>query len=62
MKITLGFKVRGLILAAPALMVGMTDLNSLVNLRDGVIITNASGINNFGQVISVSLIPSPSRT
>jgi probable HAF family extracellular repeat protein len=38
---------------------GMTDLNSLVNLPDGVILTQAVGINNNGQVIAMGMIPIP---
>ena len=38
---------------------GMTDLNSLVNLPDGVILTQAVGINDNGQVIAIGVIPIP---
>jgi probable HAF family extracellular repeat protein len=38
--------------------VGMTDLNSLVDLPDGVILTSAEDINNAGQVIA-NAIPEP---
>jgi probable HAF family extracellular repeat protein len=38
--------------------VGMTDLNSLVNVPDGVILTEATGINNSGQVIAIG-VPEP---
>jgi probable HAF family extracellular repeat protein len=38
---------------------GMTDLNSLVNLPDGVVLTEAWDINNVGQVIAVGVIPEP---
>jgi hypothetical protein len=41
----------------------MMDLNSLVNLPEGVILTNAVGINNNGQVIAVmtdvGIVPEP---
>jgi probable HAF family extracellular repeat protein len=37
---------------------GMTDLNSLVHLSEGVVLTTAMGINNKGQVI-VLAIPEP---
>ena len=36
----------------------MTDLNSLVHLSEGVVLTTAMGINNKGQVI-VLAIPEP---
>ena len=32
---------------------GMIDLNSLVNLPDGIILTDARGINNHGQIIAM---------
>ena len=38
---------------------GMMDLNSLVDLPGGVILTEAMGINNAGQVIAVGTIPEP---
>jgi probable HAF family extracellular repeat protein len=38
---------------------GMTDLNSLVDLPGGIILTNAVGINNAGQVIAIGVIPEP---
>lgn len=38
---------------------GMVDLNSLVNLPDGVILTDARDINNLGQVIAIGIIPEP---
>ena len=38
---------------------GMIDLNSLVDLPGGVILTNALGINNVGQVVVVGVIPEP---
>jgi probable HAF family extracellular repeat protein len=41
---------------------GMTDLNSLVKLPDGVVLTDARGINNVDQVVAVgitSAIPEP---
>jgi probable HAF family extracellular repeat protein len=39
--------------------VGMTDLNSLVSQRGGVVLTEAHGINNHGQVAAISTIPEP---
>ena len=39
--------------------VGMTDLNSLVNLRQGVILTSTADINNHGQVIAAGTVPEP---
>jgi probable HAF family extracellular repeat protein len=38
---------------------GMTDLNSLVHLPFGNILTDATGINNRGQIIVVGIIPEP---
>ena len=42
---------------------GMMDLNSLVDLPGGVVLTRATGINNAGQVIAISVpiavIPEP---
>jgi probable HAF family extracellular repeat protein len=38
---------------------GMLDLNSLVDLANGVILTSAAAINNNGQVIAVGVIPEP---
>ena len=38
---------------------GMMDLNSLVDLPGGVILTSAAGINNSGQVIATGTIPEP---
>ncbi|WON75433.1 PEP-CTERM sorting domain-containing protein [Nitrosospira sp. Is2] len=38
---------------------GMMNLNSLVNLPDGLVLTEAYGINNMGQVIAVGIIPEP---
>jgi probable HAF family extracellular repeat protein len=38
---------------------GMIDLNSLVDLPEGVILTSAGGINNAGQVIAMGVIPEP---
>jgi probable HAF family extracellular repeat protein len=38
---------------------GMVDLNSLVDLPEGVILTQAAGINNNGQVIAMGVIPEP---
>lgn len=41
---------------------GMTDLNSLVDLPDGVILTRALDINNKGQVVAIAMassIPEP---
>ena len=37
----------------------MMDLNSLVDVPGGVILTQATGINNAGQVIAVGTIPEP---
>jgi hypothetical protein len=37
----------------------MTDLNSLIDLPDGVVLTLAMGINNNGQMIAIGLIPEP---
>jgi probable HAF family extracellular repeat protein len=37
---------------------GLTDLNSLVDLPQGVVLIGATGINNVGQVIT-TLIPEP---
>jgi probable HAF family extracellular repeat protein len=37
----------------------MMDLNSLVDLPAGVILTNAVGINNLRQVIALGVIPEP---
>jgi probable HAF family extracellular repeat protein len=40
--------------------VGMTDLNTLVNLPDGVVLTEAGGINNRGQLVATAaIIPEP---
>jgi probable HAF family extracellular repeat protein len=39
---------------------GMTDLNSLVDLPKGIILTNATGINNVGQVVAIAIVPEPS--
>jgi probable HAF family extracellular repeat protein len=38
---------------------GMIDLNSLVDLPDGVILKDALDINNAGQVIAIGMIPEP---
>jgi hypothetical protein len=42
---------------------GMTDLNTLVDLPDGVVLTGAMDINNAGHVIAISVpiavIPEP---
>jgi probable HAF family extracellular repeat protein len=38
---------------------GMMDLNSIVNLPDGVVLTEAMDINNVGQVIAIGVIPEP---
>jgi probable HAF family extracellular repeat protein len=38
--------------------VGMTDLNSLVSLP-GVTFTEATAINNHGQVVAIGVIPEP---
>ena len=40
--------------------IGMMDLNSLVDLPEGVIPATATGINNVGQVIVIAMIPEPS--
>jgi probable HAF family extracellular repeat protein len=37
--------------------VGMTDLNSLVSLPVGIVLTDATGINNHGQIIALGSIP-----
>jgi probable HAF family extracellular repeat protein len=39
--------------------VGMTDLNSLVSLPAGVVLSEATAINNAGQVIAISVVPEP---
>jgi probable HAF family extracellular repeat protein len=39
--------------------VGMTDLNSLVSLPGGVILTEATAINNMGQVVAIGAVPEP---
>jgi probable HAF family extracellular repeat protein len=39
--------------------VGMTDLNSLVSLAGGAVLTEATGINNHGQVAATGMIPEP---
>jgi hypothetical protein len=38
----------------------MTDLNALVHLPEGVILTTATGINNAGQVVAIAVVPEPS--
>lgn len=38
---------------------GMMDLNSLVDVPRGVILTQATGINNAGQVVAYATIPEP---
>jgi probable HAF family extracellular repeat protein len=38
---------------------GMMDLNLLVDLPQAVILTEATGINNNGQVIAVGIVPEP---
>ena len=38
---------------------GMADLNSLLDLPHGVILTEATDINNAGQVIAIGTIPEP---
>ena len=38
---------------------GRTDLNSLVHLPGGMTLTEATGINNAGQVIAIAPIPEP---
>jgi hypothetical protein len=37
----------------------MIDLNSLVPLPSGTILTDATGINNRDQLIAISVIPEP---
>jgi hypothetical protein len=38
----------------------MSDLNTLVHMPDGVVLTNATGINNVGQIIAVTTpVPEP---
>jgi hypothetical protein len=39
--------------------VGMTDLNALVSLPGGFVLTEATGINNLGQVAVTAIIPEP---
>lgn len=39
--------------------VGMTDLNSLMSLPAGVVLNNATAINNHGQLVVTSVIPEP---
>jgi probable HAF family extracellular repeat protein len=39
--------------------VGMTDLNALVSLPGGAALTEATGINNLGQVAAISIPPVP---
>jgi probable HAF family extracellular repeat protein len=36
---------------------GMTDLNALVSLPSGAVLTEATGINNHGQVAAIGSIP-----
>lgn len=38
---------------------GMTDLNSLLDLPGGVILTEATDINNAGQVVAIGTVPEP---
>lgn len=38
---------------------GMADLNSLIDLPDGVVLTEATDINKMGQVIAIGVIPQP---
>ncbi len=38
---------------------GMMDLNLLVDLPEGIILTNARDINNNGQVIAAGMVPEP---
>ena len=39
---------------------GMTDLNTVVKLPDGVVLTEAGGINNSGQLVATAaVIPEP---
>jgi hypothetical protein len=37
----------------------MTDLNSLLKLPDGLILTEARGINDHGRVIAIGVIHEP---
>jgi hypothetical protein len=37
----------------------MTDLNSLIDLPGGIILTDAVDVNNVGQVIAIGVIPEP---
>jgi Holliday junction resolvasome RuvABC ATP-dependent DNA helicase subunit len=39
--------------------VGMTDLNSVVSVPVGAALTDATGINNLGQVAAIATIPEP---
>jgi probable HAF family extracellular repeat protein len=39
--------------------IGMTDLNSLIDLLGGIILTDAVDVNNVGQVIAIDVIPEP---
>jgi probable HAF family extracellular repeat protein len=42
--------------------VGMTDLNTLISLAGGIVLTEARGINNRGQVIAIGMmnaVPEP---
>jgi probable HAF family extracellular repeat protein len=38
---------------------GMTDLDSLIDLPKGVSLTEATGINNNGQIIALGVVPEP---
>ena len=38
---------------------GMTDLNSLINVPDGVVLVDATNINNNGQLVAVGVVPEP---
>ncbi len=39
--------------------VDMVDLNSLVHMPAGVVLTSATGINDAGQVIAIGVVPEP---
>jgi probable HAF family extracellular repeat protein len=38
---------------------GMMDLNSMLDLPDGLVLSQATGINDRGQVIATAFIPEP---
>ena len=38
---------------------GMMDLNSLVDVPGGLVLSEAIGINNSGQVVAIGTIPEP---